>query len=69
MAFQLRYDVFRIVELRDGCVYKTAMVCSIWLDCKPRSRQELNAIAKEHGGDVLASTLDSRILKGVKSCP
>jgi len=62
MAFQAKYDVYKIIEYRDGCVYKTRKVDSIWLDVKSRTYEEEVKIAKEHGGDILANTVESRIV-------
>ena len=62
MAFQGLKDVFKITEYRDGCVYKTRKVGEVWLDIKPRTTEEENNIAKEHGGDMLANTLQTRIV-------
>lgn len=61
--FQIKFDVYKITEMRDGCVYKTKRIKDdLWLDCKPRSIAEQNEIAKEHGGDQLSPTTDSRVI-------
>lgn len=55
----MKFDVFKITEMKDDSVYKTRMLGSIWIECKSRTTVESNAIAKNHGGDMLAPTLDS----------
>jgi hypothetical protein len=61
MAFEAMSDVYKITEMRDGCVYKTRKVTSIWLEVKPRTYAEMREIAQQHGGDQLASTTKTRI--------
>ena len=48
------YRVYKIVEMRDGCVYKTALAGNIWLIMKPRTDEERNAIAEANGGHILS---------------
>lgn len=52
----LEYQVIKIVQRKEGAVYKTAVVCTIWLSCDERTRDQENEIAKEHGGDFLTAT-------------
>lgn len=65
MAFQMLFDVFKITEYRDGCVYKTTKAGEVWLNVQSRTHEEENAIASEHGGDILAPTMQTRICKKV----
>ncbi len=55
MSYQTKRQVYKITETRGGAVYKTAKVCEVWIDVKPRTPQEENEIAKAHGGDMLVS--------------
>lgn len=57
---QCRKEVYKIVEYRDGAVYRTRKVKDIWLPVKSRSVQEEREIAKANGGDILVNTLDYR---------
>lgn len=57
---EYRREVWKITEYRDGAVYKTEKVCDLWLEVKPRTGQEEKDIARKHGGDILASTMDYR---------
>ena len=56
-----RFDVAKIVELRDGCVFKTKLVGSYWKAATDtRSERE---IATDFGGDMLVPTDDWTIAK------
>ncbi len=59
---EVRWDVYQIVEKRDGCNYKTKLITSIWIPLGkgPRNYEERVAIAKEHGGDELHPAIESR---------
>jgi hypothetical protein len=61
MAFQGKWDVYRITQWKNGCVYKTMYLTTIWLDVKPRTVEEMNNIAVKHGGDQLVATIETRI--------
>jgi hypothetical protein len=61
VAFEAKWDVYKITEFRDGCVYKTKKITSIWLPVGSRDIKESNEIAKQHGGDQLISTTESRV--------
>lgn len=54
-----RRDVYMITEMRDGAVYRTRKLGSIWLPMQARTPTEENEIAQQYGGDMLASTMDS----------
>ena len=63
MAIQFKYDVYKITQMKDDCVYKTKQVGEVWLTLpKKRSHTvtEENQIAIEHGGDMLVSTTEWR---------
>lgn len=59
---EVRWDVYKIIEERDGCVYKTKHIKTLWLPLGqgPRSYEERATIAKEHGGDQLHPGVESR---------
>lgn len=63
--FCMLFDVYKIVEWRDGCVYKTEKVTSVWLSlhwcANHRDESFRNEIAKKHGGDHLAATMKGGI--------
>ena len=66
---EVRRDVRKITEMKDGCIYKTKSLGYIWIPlnevttnpnesfqefCK-RSKEYEKKIAQEHGGDFLCS--------------
>lgn len=51
----LRYSVYKITEMRGGCVYKTKHIRDVWVSCYVKDHQ---AIAKQYGGDMLAASTD-----------
>jgi hypothetical protein len=57
LMMQAKWDVIKITEMRDGAVYSTATIRSIWLDVGRYSTADRNAIAKSYGGDALAPRL------------
>ena len=62
MAFQMRFEVYRITEYKEGCVYKTEKVKDdLWLNVEERSTQKEKEIAEKYGGEILAPTNDTRI--------
>ena len=62
----MKADVYKITQWKDGCVYKTRKVKSIWVSLT-LSDEEQVAVAKQHGGDMLAPTTEYRF--GVKEIP
>jgi hypothetical protein len=58
---QSRRSVWKILEWRDGCVYKTELLGYIWLDEKYWSTPYEKEIAKQFGGDMLGSVPTSFI--------
>jgi hypothetical protein len=51
------FDVVKHVEMRDGCVYKTKVVATIWLVSDTTRGIEGEAlVAREHNGDRLQPT-------------
>lgn len=49
-------NVYKITEMRDGSVYRTKLVKSLWITCEERTREEENVIAQQNGGDFLVCT-------------
>lgn len=65
MAFQARKEVFKITEMRDGCIFRTRLIGELWVNVQPLSIEQTKVIANSLGGDILADTMDSRIVPGV----
>jgi hypothetical protein len=61
MAFEAKWDVYKVTQWKNGCVYGTRKVTTIWLRVKPRTIEEMNAIANQYEGDQLVATTESRI--------
>jgi len=59
MAAFARRDVYQIIEMRDGAVYASRKLGSIWITMQPRTAAEEDEIAQQYGGDMLASTIDT----------
>mgnify|MGYP003150315287 CR=1 FL=1 len=57
MAGWLRFEVHKITQMRDDAIYRTKQIKSVWLPINPNRDDQ--AIAKEYGGDILVSTMDS----------
>jgi len=51
--------------MRDGAIWKTAIVREVWLNVGKYSAAQRTQIAKALGGDQLVSTLEDRITKDV----
>jgi len=62
-----RVDVYKITAMREGAIYKTKKVKSVWIELKCRTVEEEKVIAQSHGGDMLAPTTDFRF--GLKQLP
>lgn len=62
--FVARWDVFKVTKWSvDHEVMATSLIKQdVWLVVKPRTHLELNAIAKQHGGDMLCPTSDTKII-------
>jgi hypothetical protein len=50
-------DVYKVTEMRDGCIYKTKKVGSVWVE-GIKTHAEQTAIAESLGGDQLVNTMD-----------
>lgn len=61
--FCVRYDVYKITEYRDGCIYRTKKLTTIWVACTPHTTEQEKAIAAKHGGDILAATTECKSLQ------
>ena len=56
------FHAYKITEIRDGAVYKTApMPGDIWVETKPHTEDQMVAIAKKHGGDMLVVSSNVKI--------
>ncbi len=56
MIIAVRREVYKIVKMKDGCVYKTKFLEKIWIPLdQERTAEQSNAIAKLYGGDILCS--------------
>ena len=55
MPFEFEYDVYAATEMRDGTVFKTKKVTTVWLPAATSEEEKL-AVAREHGGYHLQST-------------
>lgn len=53
-----RVEAYKVTEWRDGCVYKTKLVCSLWIGVEELTPEEEQALARQHGGDILSNTND-----------
>lgn len=58
---EMRFEVYKITELRDGAIYRTKKVKSdLWLRIEPRTEEQKQALARQHGGDLLCPTVETR---------
>ena len=48
----LPYEVVKVTEMRDGCVFKTKVIRKVWVSCYCKDHAE---VAKRFGGDMLAA--------------
>lgn len=68
MQSQCKRSVWKITEMRDGCIWKTKDMGRVWvrIDIDLTKAQE-NEIAKQHGGDFLGS-LSTSEMKDYDNC-
>lgn len=56
MASELAFDVFKVTQWKDGCVYKTKLLKRVWVPADIDIDKDSKSIAQQHGGDILAAT-------------
>jgi len=55
-----RKEVYKILEWKDGYVYKTKKICDVWLPLRTLTVEEERKILQLVGGDQLVNTKDVR---------
>jgi hypothetical protein len=62
VKFESLRTVWKITEMRDGCVYRTKEIGEVWAPIG-LSAVESNAFARKHGGDLLGSVSTKRMVE------
>ncbi len=58
--YESRWEVWKVLEFRDGCVYRTEKIGEVWIECGSTLEQRLDVAKKLGGYRLQAPGMSSR---------